>query len=279
MSFSRRARVEGRAAGLLLASIAATMVFGFFSTSALFCVDWGAALRTERDVRVGGWVCVTLASWVVATLALLTVAGAWTQLDTEIAMRPGLNRSLTFARSLRTLIGGRTAGMMLIGFSLTSLAPACYGASLFSERMTHIVPRLSKTRWTIVGAVVAWLIVGFGVVSHLLPVFGVLGACCAPVAGAIVADYVTSRGEWRGVREGANLPGLVAWVVGFVAGLTPFLARWAGAARSPFFEAGATYAFLAAFLTYLALAALGTEGRELSIDTTPIPDQGNPAAT
>ena len=52
------------------------LVFGFFATAGALAADWGAVNRTERDVRLGGWFGVVLASWTVATLALLTVAGA-----------------------------------------------------------------------------------------------------------------------------------------------------------------------------------------------------------
>src|SRR5262249_51847984 len=52
------------------------LVFGFFATAGAMGADWGAVSRTERDVRLGGWVSVAMASWTVATLALLTVAGS-----------------------------------------------------------------------------------------------------------------------------------------------------------------------------------------------------------
>ena len=56
-------------------------------------------------------------------------------------------------------------------------------------------------------------------------VFSVIGALLAPVAGAMAADYVRSKGRWPGARRGVNIAGYGAWVVGVVVGLSPYLAR------------------------------------------------------
>src|SRR5262249_14166113 len=143
------ARTAGTAGGPAVAAVAVQMVFGFFSAAALVCADWGVVARDERDVRLGGWVGVALASWVVATLSVLPAAGAFTRLGPDTA------RALTFVQALRTLVAGKTAGFMLIGFALVALAPGCYAAFLLSERLNLLVPRVSRTRSALAGAAVA----------------------------------------------------------------------------------------------------------------------------
>ena len=53
------------------------LIFGFFATAGLAAADWGAVSRDASDIRLGGWVGVAFGSWLVATLALMTVAGRW----------------------------------------------------------------------------------------------------------------------------------------------------------------------------------------------------------
>ena len=43
--------------------LAVQLVFGFFAIAGLSWADWGAAVRDEKDVRVGGWVGVACAPW------------------------------------------------------------------------------------------------------------------------------------------------------------------------------------------------------------------------
>jgi cytosine permease len=250
---------SGVASGWPVAAVVVQMILGFFSASALVCADWGAVARAERDVSLGGWVGVAFASWVVATLSVLCVAGAYTRYGLPAPPGPGSVRALAFTHALRTLIGGRTSGFMLIGFSLVALAPACYAASFLSERLNVLWPRVSRTRWTLSAAGVAWVLALSGVLGRLLPVFGVVGAVFAPVVGAMAADFLRSRGAWTHPRRGVNRPGVMAWVVGLVIGLTPVVGPTLGARDLASVQPAALFAFLAAFVTYLALAVLGFE--------------------
>lgn len=257
----------GSTGGVFAALVVVQMIFGFFSAAALLFADWGSVAREERDVRYGGWVGVAMAPWVIATLAILSVAGAFARygLDTPA----GVPRALSFEQSVRILVAGKTAGVMLIGFGLAALAPACYAAFLFGERLNLLRPHVARTKWTVAGAVLAWLLVASGLVSHLLPVFGFVGAVFAPVAGAISADYVRSRGAWTHPRRGWNRPGFLAWAVGLVVGLTPVVAGVLGYARLAAAQPAAVYAYLAAFVTYLAVAPLGESPDEPAIGPAP----------
>jgi cytosine permease len=243
------------------AALTAQMVFAFFSASALVCVDWGAAAVSEREARLGGWVGVAFASWVSATLALICVAGAFTRygLPTPVSAGPAAARSLSFIPALKTLVGGGTSGLMLIGFSLVALAPACYSASAFGERLNLLRPNVSRLRWTLFAAAASWALAASGLLGRLLTVFGLMGALLAPAAGAMTADFVRSRGRWTHPRRGWNGPGVLGWAVGAAIGLVPVIAAAAGARGLARAQPAAVLAYLAAFLTYHALARLGSE--------------------
>ena len=52
------------------------LIFSYFAVSGLMGVDWGMAVRHERDIRIGGWLSIILAGSYCSILSLLTVAGA-----------------------------------------------------------------------------------------------------------------------------------------------------------------------------------------------------------
>lgn len=249
----------GPAAGWSAAADTVQMIFAFLSAAALFSVDWGTVARDEKDVRTGGWVGVAFGSWVIATLSILSVAGAYTRMGLDNPGAPRVYESLTFVRALQTLIGGRTAGGMLITFSLTALAPGCYAAFVLSDRLNVVFPRLSRSRWTFVAVALAWLLIAFGGVSRLFPVYTLVGAVFAPICGALAADYVRSRGGWGHPRAGWNGPGVLAWAVGLVFGLVPLIGPRLGNVALASFQPAAVVAFIAAFVTYSLLALLGRE--------------------
>lgn len=250
---------DGGEGGVVVALVVVQFVFAFFSAASLLAADWGAVCRRESDVKLGGWVGVTFASWVVATLALLSVAGAFTRYGLRVPVGPGSFSALTFSHAVRTLIGGKAGGMVLIGFGLTALAPACYSAHLLGEGLHTLQPRVSRTYWGVTGALIAWVLIVTGRVQHLLPVYSLIGAVFAPISGAIAADYVRSRGRWPAARRGWNGPGWLSWAVGLVVGLTPLVGSLLGNPRLAAIQPAAVFAFVFSFLTYLALALLGGE--------------------
>jgi hypothetical protein len=236
------------------------LIFGFFAPAGALAADWGAANRTERDVRLGGWIGVAFASWTVATLALLTVAGALgsAQAHLGLARAPSLD-DFTFRAAVRLALGGKLAGTILLVFGLASLAPTCFAAYLLSHRFVAAWPGLKRIQWTLLGTGAAWLLIVVGFVRHLETIFALMGAAFAPMVGAMAADYVRRRGVWPGTRRGVNLPGLAAWAVGLAVGLVPILAeaaRWDAGTR---FQPAAVFAFLAAFVAYFILASMGAE--------------------
>jgi cytosine permease len=249
-------RVAGPRALLLMIQL----IFGFFATAGVMGADWGAAVRAPRDVKLGGLVGVAFASWVVATLALLTVAGALGRLPAA----PGLTSAAGIGNfSVRVAlilgIGGNLASLMYLLFGLSSLAPPCFSAHIFGHRFAAAWPRISRIRWTLLGTLAAYPLIITGLGLHLEGIFTVLGAAMAPVAGAVSADYLANRGEWPGPRPGVNLAGLVAWIVGLAVGLVPILADAWGLKALSSFQPAAVFAYLAAFLVFTLLARMGLQ--------------------
>ncbi len=239
------------------------MVFGFFAVAGLASVEWGAASRSARDVRLGGLVGVVFAPWTVVTIVLLVVAGAQGSTMLEVgrgAVPPPSAAAFTFHDVIYHSIGGRLGCAMLLIFGLASLAPTTYTAFVIGQRLTRAWPRISRVRWSMIGSAAAWLFILTGFTTDLEGIFSVMGAIFAPMAGAMTAEYVRYRGRWPGARAGINMAGLVAWVAGLSVGLLPILGRAWGRPELARFQPAAVVAALTAFVVYLGLAMLGGEG-------------------
>ncbi len=239
---------------LLLA--ATQMVFAFISAGALSGADLGAISKTEQDVRNGGWIGIAGSVAVILTLAALIVAGASGKLGVPFPVTATTGRTYTVTRAVEVLIGGRMAGVMLLMFGLAGLAPACFSSYVLGTRANELLPRVSRTKFTVAGAVLAWLLVIGGGVDRLYPVFGVVGASLAPVAGAIAADFSRSKGAWPGARAGVSWPGVVAWALGMVVGVVPVIAELVGNTRLARIQPASLFAFAVAYVAYSTLARM-----------------------
>ena len=236
------------------------LVFGFFATAGAASADWGAVARDPGEVRRVGWVGVALASWIAATLSLLTVAGAWGRLASSSAGSSlAAEGALSFRWAVEVGIGGRPGCVILLVFGLASLAPTCYAAHGFGHRFRSIWPRISGLSWLLLGTALAWILIATGMTARLEVVFSLTGAAFAPVVGVMAAEYVRQGGVWPGSREGINPAGMVAWLVGFAVGLAPTVADAAGLMPWWRLQPAALAAFVIAFAIYSALARLGFE--------------------
>jgi cytosine permease len=259
---SPAAGVPFQAAALPAFTMMIELVFGFFATAGAHAADWGAVSRTERDVRLGGWVGVVLASWTVTTLGLLTVAGAQSRLAAVGTVLPdhvAVQLDDSFRGAVLFGIGGTLGATILLVFGLGSLAPTCYSAYRFGHLFHAAWPRLSRLRWTVIGTTAAWLLIVTGRAGPLTTIFALAGAIVAPLVAALAADSFRQRGGWGGSRRGVNAPGVFAWAVGVATGLVPIVAEATGWDAGTRFQPAVVFAYVAAFLTYLALAALGLE--------------------
>jgi cytosine permease len=250
--------------------------FGFFATAGALAADWGAVSRTERDVRLGGLTGVAMASWTIATLALLTVAGTFGHGHEPAPPRPGLALKenpwgdpfhFSFHMAVLQGIGGPLGGTILMVFGLGSLAPTCYAVFLFGNRFADAWPRIPRIHWTLIGTTAAWPLVASGYATRLDTIFSLMGATFAPLVAAMAADYLRHHGTWPGARRGVNPPGLIAWALGLAVGLVPLASEALGWPPGTRFQPAAVFAYLTALVAYLVLASLGAEAPRMDENT------------
>ena len=263
-------------------------VFAFSAMGGLMAADWGAASPEAKDVTVGGWVGVGLAPAILASLALIAVAGFEGSKRAEVegdragvvnrstirdlepaAMRggtiPGLDAPpFTFRAVANGGFGPRVGGLMLMTFGLASLAPAVYASFTFGLQFQAIGPGISRLVWTMLGTGTAWLMIVGGWVEKPELVFNLLGAAFAPAAGAIAADYRRHRGTWSGPRGGFNPAGLLAWSIGLAVGLAPIVGRALGSSWLDQLQPAALGAFVASYLAYEVLASCRLESSPIA---------------
>ncbi|HEY3937194.1 MAG TPA: cytosine permease [Bryobacteraceae bacterium] len=234
------------------------IVVGFFATAGAAGVDFGMNSRDERDVRWGGLVGILLAVLVAGGLPLMAVAGARAlygvqnfQFDSAIAQ-----------------IGGFAAIAFLL-FAVASVAPMCFSSFIAGNSLATMIPGVPRITSTMLGAVVAAILAITGAAANLINLFTIIGASFGPICGAMAADYWLSGKRWAGPREGINFAGYLAWAIGFIIGILPFLPIPAD--TKPYLQPAAVYSFVAGFLVYAVLAKAGLEPKVVPGSTAPGP--------
>ncbi len=261
-------------AGIWSMMLVVQLVLGFFAMAGALGADWGAATTSRRDVQTGGWVAVGLAPVVIATISLVAVAGfqgrvnpaplvedgPLNPLDARVP-RPrapisqvrtlGTPAPATFRALMTDGVGGKVGCGMLMVFGSIALAPAVFSSFVFGQRLHGAFPRLSRTKWTLVGIALSWPMTALGLFDRLEPLFTAMGALFAPVVACLAAESVRHKGVWPGPRRGVNVPGMAGWVAGLAVGLLPLLSR-----RFAAFQPATFWAFVAAFLVYSLVAMI-----------------------
>jgi cytosine permease len=224
------------------------IVIGFFATAGAAGADFGINSRDENDVKMGGLVGIALAVLVAGGLPLMSVAGAH-----------GANPAMTsfdYADVVQSA-GGPIASIMLLLFAIASIPPNCFCAFIAGNSFSTMIPGIPRVSSTMAGAAVGILAAVTGAASHLISFFTIVGASFGPICGAMAADYYLAGRRWAGPREGINWAGYIAWAVGFVVGILPFLPLPADLV--PYTEPAALYGFIAGFVVYMALSKAGLE--------------------
>jgi hypothetical protein len=206
IGFADRSRGHGSAVQLMT---------GFFALAGLASVDWGARAHRRRDVVLGGLTGIVLAASWTATMSLVVVAGALARLGNENESWWTHN---SFHPSFRWAvyhgIGGIPGGVILVLFGLAALAPACYSAWVYGQKLSTHWPRLGQSGWTWIGGAIAFVLGATSYASRLEWIFTAMGAVFAPAIGAITGDWLRYRGAWAGIRPGVNRTGIIAWATG-----------------------------------------------------------------
>ncbi len=223
------------------------VVIGFFATAGAAGADFGINARHKSDVRWGGLVGVTLAATVAGGLALAAVAFA-----------NGANPKLPFDYAdVLQGIGGPIATSMFFLFALASIPATCFCIFIAGNSFSTMIPGVPRVSSSMAAGAVGIVLAVTGVATHLVSFFSIVGASFGPICGAIAADYLLSGKRWAGPREGINWAGYIAWAVGFVVGILPFLPLPADAKR--YVQPAALYSFIAGFVVYALLAKAGLE--------------------
>jgi len=228
------------------------LIVGFFALPSLISVEWGAAGKSARDVRLGGLVGVMLASSIVATLALLALTGSigGNPPDSLLAVPAALTPTIPpgfwrFESILTHDVGGPVGGAMLMLFGLGALAPAVYTAESIGRRFLVFRPRLKRWRWTLIVSFLAFPLIWTILRVPAATLFGILGAFLAPIAGVLTAEAIRPR-ELPEPKRGFELKALFAWLIGLAIGLTPIVGAWTRNDRLQSVQPAALLAFLAA---------------------------------
>jgi len=229
------------------------MVVGFFSTAGAAGTDFGMNNRDARDVRWGGLVGVSLASFVAGSLPLLSVAGAHVVFGIQ---------GYTYDAAIEG-VGGFLATAMFLLFAVASIPPACFCSFIAGNSFQTMIPKVPRMISTMTGVTVALALAITGVAANLVGLFTIVGASFGPICGAMTADYLLAGRRWAGPREGISIPGYLSWAVGFVVGILPFLpipAEW-----KPYAQPAVVYSYLAAFAVYWLAAKAGLEPKAVPL--------------
>jgi cytosine permease len=223
------------------------IVIGFFATAGAAGADFGINSRSASDVKMGGLVGIALAVLIAGGLPLLSVAGAH-----------GLNAGLTGWNydDVIQSIGGPIASAMFFLFAIASIPPTCFCAFIAGNSFSTMIPGVPRVSSTLAGAAVGILLAVTGVAAHLISFFNIVGASFGPICGAMAADYLLSGRKWAGPREGVNMAGYIAWAIGFIVGILPFVLPAEQAANV---QPAVLYSFITGFIVYAVLAKMGLQ--------------------
>ncbi len=237
---------EQHVGGLAGMCLMIQMVIGFFATAGAAGVDFGLNNRDHKDVSRGGMVGVILAAIFAGGLALIAVAGAH-------AKQPDLE-SFTFADSLNVL-NPKLASLMWLLFAIGSVAPACFCAFIIGNSLSTMMPSLPRIPLTLGGATIGIILAALGIAGNLGAFFGLIGASFGPICGAMVADYLISGKKWVGPREGINLGGYLAWLIGFAVGISnnPVVTNLLGQELIAGWHPTPVYSFVVGFVVYAVI--------------------------
>jgi cytosine/uracil/thiamine/allantoin permease len=240
------------------------LVCGFFASHAALGADWGKASRDRKDVELGGWVGIALASTALAVLGLLIVAGASGRAVIAGGTPAVIGdwRRFTIKSVLSQDVGGIAGALALFTLAFSLLGPACFTPFLFARFSQGLLPRAPRWALTLIAALLTWPLLVLRLPERLDMVFTLLGGLTAPLLALVAAERLRGRGRRFEARAGANLAALVAWLFGAIVGLFPLMGPRAGFARAELFLPAVLYAYVAAVGVYLVATRLGLDTRK-----------------
>lgn len=233
---------------------------GFFATAGAAGADFGMNNRHESDVAKGGWVGIAAALVFAGGLPMLSVAGAH-------GLNPNLE-SFSYDAVIASM-GGFLAPAMFFLFAVASIVPACVCAFIAGNSFATMLPGVPRMGSSMAGVTIAMILAVTGAAADLIGFFSIVGASFGPICGAMTADYLLSGRQWAGPRKGINWAGYIAWAVGFVVGIVPFLPLSPELKRMA--QPAVVYSYLTGFALYWILAKIGLEPEIVPLETIGVP--------
>jgi cytosine permease len=203
----------GGAGGLSAVLMMIAAVVGFFATAGAAGVDICSNNRDKKDVSMGGWVGIVFAIIFTTGISVVAVAGA-----RQMGVLGANDVALTDA--LKKSFPGLSTAMM-IGLAIASFPGACFSSFIAANSFKTVMPKVNPFVSVGIGTIISIILAVTGKAGQLGSVFGLIGASFGPIVGAMVVDYLLAGGKWAGPRAGLNLPGWIAWAIGFVVGILP----------------------------------------------------------
>jgi len=189
-------------------------IVGFFATAGAAGVDICTSSRDKNDVSMGGIFGIAIAIILTAGISVIAVAGA----HAAGAIDPS---AINMTAALEKKLSPGLFAAVMIGLTIASFPGACFSSFIAANSFKTTLPKVNPIMSVGIGAVVSILLAVTGVASKLPSVFGLIGASFGPIVGAMVVDYLLSKGNWSGPRAGFNPAGWIAWFIGFVVGILP----------------------------------------------------------
>jgi cytosine permease len=230
-------------------------VIGFFATAGAAGTDIVSNARNDSDVKWGGLVGVGLAILIAGGLPLISIAGA------HGAGLVGADK-WDYADVVQA-IGGPLGSAMFFLFAIASIPATCFCSFIAGNSFSTMIPGVPRISSSMVGAVVGIILAVTGVAANLIGFFNIVGASFGPIIGAMIADYLLSGRKWAGPREGINMAGYLAWAVGFIVGILPFLPIPAD--LKPYTQPAGLYSLIAGFIVYWLAAKAGMEPKVVAM--------------
>ncbi len=189
-------------------------IVGFFATAGAAGVDICTSGRDKKDVTLGGVVGIILAIVFTAGISVIVVAGA----RASGIVGPEVTKMTDV---LQHKLPSTWFAAVMFGLTLASFPGACFSSLIAANSFKTVMPKVNPFISVGIGAVVSIILAVSGVAGKLGDVFGLIGASFGPICGAMLVDYLLSRGNWTGPRAGFNLAGWIAWLLGFIVGILP----------------------------------------------------------
>ncbi len=230
-------------------------VIGFFATAGAAGTDIVSNARNDSDVKWGGLVGVGLAVLIAGGLPLISIAGA------HGAGLVGADK-WDYADVVQA-IGGPLGSAMFFLFAIASIPATCFCSFIAGNSFSTMIPGVPRISSSMVGAVVGIILAVTGVAANLIGFFNIVGASFGPIIGAMIADYLLSGRKWAGPREGINMAGYLAWAVGFIVGILPFLPI--SPDLKQYTQPAGLYSLIAGFIVYWVCAKAGMEPKVVAM--------------